>query len=187
LASASPRRRSLLEAHGFAFDTAPVAVAEVGPGDHAEPLVAVCENAGRKARAAFGPGVPDAVVLAADTVLVLEGSWVGKPRDREEAARLLKRLGGTVHDVATGVALLAGGAVETFFEVTTVRIKALEDAEIRAYHDAVDPLDKAGGYDINAHGPIPGGVVASIEGSYSNVMGLPMERLVPVLERYLRA
>ena len=68
-----------------------------------------------------------------------------------------------------------------------VSLKALGDAEIRAYHAAVDPLDKAGGYDINAHGPIPGGVVASIDGSYSNVMGLPMERLVPVLERFLTA
>jgi septum formation protein len=187
LASASPRRRSLLAAHGFAFDVAPVEVAELGPDDHEEPLAAVCENARRKARAAFGTGIPEAVVLAADTILVLEGGWVGKPRDRAQAGRLLERLGGTVHQVATGVSLLAGGAEETFCEVTAVRIKALGDAEIRAYHEAVDPLDKAGGYDINAHGPIPGGVVASIDGSYSNVMGLPMERLVPVLERFLTA
>ncbi|MBN2491501.1 MAG: septum formation protein Maf [Planctomycetes bacterium] len=185
LASRSPRRRALLAAHGYTFETAPVAVAEVRPGEQGEPFAAVAENARRKALAAAGAAGPGALVLAADTLLVFEGHSIGKPTDREEAARLLRRLGGATHRVATGVALLGDGVEEVFCEVTAVRLKRLTDAEIRAYHAAIDPLDKAGGYDIDAHGPIAGGVVASIEGSYSNVMGLPMERVAPLLGRCL--
>jgi septum formation protein len=83
------------------------------------------------------------------------------------------------------VVLLGPAVAETLVDVTRVVLKSLTLEEIRAYHGVVDPLDKAGGYDINQHGPIPGGVVASIEGSYSNVMGLPMERLAPILDRAL--
>ena len=198
LASASPRRRALLTEAGFDFEVRPVDVVEVGPEDHEDPWWAVRENARRKAVAAMGLAVESAreAILTADTILVLRGCWIGKPRDRGEAMQILTDLAGQVHQVATAVALVgpveAGfsgsevSGIDPWVEVTEVVLKPLAAAEIRAYHAAVDPLDKAGGYDINEHGPLPGGVVASIRGSYSNVMGLPMERLVPRLESWLR-
>jgi len=205
LASASPRRRDLLEAAGYRFRLCPVQVVELSVHDHGhgvtKPLMVVEENARRKAIAAQAsvPGDPsheatgvsesperaETYVLAADTILILDDGWIGKPGDREQAVALLKRLAGRAHEVATGVVLLGPGVDLTFVEVTRVLLKPLTLEEIRAYHRAVDPLDKAGGYDINQPGPISGGVVASIEGSYSNVMGLPMERLRPILDGVL--
>jgi septum formation protein len=205
LASASPRRRDLLEAAGYRFRLCPVEVVELSVHDRGhettKPVRVVEENARRKAIAAQAsiqgdpsneatrvresPEPATTYVLAADTVLILEDGWVGKPGNREQAVALLKRLAGRAHEVATGVVLLGPGVALSFVEVTRVFLKPLTVKEIRAYHRAVDPLDKAGGYDINQPGPIPGGVVASIEGSYSNVMGLPMERLSPILDRVL--
>jgi len=120
-------------------------------------------------------------VLAADTILVVDNGWIGKPGTHEEALDLLEHLGGKTHKVVTAVSLLGEEEAESFVEVTSVLLKSLATHEIRAYHAVVDPLDKAGGYDIHQHGPLSGGVVDSIKGSYSNVMGLPMERLAPFL------
>jgi len=122
-----------------------------------------------------------AVVLAADTVLAVEGGWLGKPATRAEGERMLAGLGGRMHRVVTGVALAAGDRLESLVVTTVVHIRALTPEQVRAYHAAVNPLDKAGAYDINQHGPFAGGVVESIVGSYSNVMGLPMEQVVPRL------
>jgi len=208
LASGSPRRRALLEAAGYRFRVRPVEGVEIGADEDRQggtkPRMVVEENARRKAVAgqallrsvapdeatedAGGPEGSEGAktyVLAADTLLLVENDWVGKPRDREEAAALLGRLAGKAHEVATGVALVGPDVDVSFVEVTCVVLKPLTMAEIRAYHRAVDPLDKAGGYDIDQPGPIPGGIVSSINGSYSNVMGLPMERLGPILDRVL--
>lgn len=185
LASASPRRRALLHAAGFDFEVKPVEVKELEPGDQLDPWIAVRENALRKITAARRDESEDTLVLAADTILVLEGRWVGKPGTRKEAAALLAAMGGKAHKVVTAVSLLGRKMSEDFTEATTVHVKSLSPGEIQAYHAAVDPLDKAGGYDIDEHGPLSGGVIASITGSYSNVMGLPMERLTPILQRCL--
>ncbi len=185
LASASPRRRALLRAAGFEFEVKPVEVRELEPEDQGDPWTAVRENALRKITAASREESENTLVLAADTILVLEGRWIGKPRTRKEAAALLAALGGKAHKVVTAVSLHGGVLSEDFTEATTVLVKPLSQREIQAYHAVVNPLDKAGGYDIDEHGPLPGGVIASINGSYSNVMGLPMERLTPILQRWL--
>jgi len=185
LASASPRRRALLESAGFPFQVMPVQVDEVGPGDQEDPWWSVRENARRKAVAATRRVSGSAVVLAADTILVVDSGWIGKPGTPEEALGMLEDLGGKTHQVATAVSLLGAEVSELFVEVTSVLLKPITTHEIQAYHAVVDPLDKAGGYDIHQHGPLPGGVVASIEGSYSNVMGLPMERLSPLLADFI--
>lgn len=183
LASASPRRRGLLAAEGFSFRTRPVEAAELGPREQRDPWTAAQLNAERKARAGV-EALADAaaVVLAADTVLAVEAGWLGKPPTRAAGERMLIDLGGRVHQVVTGVALAAGDRFESLTATTAVRLRPLTLEQVRAYHAAVDPLDKAGAYDINQHGPLAGGVVESIEGSYSNVMGLPMEHVIPRLE-----
>lgn len=183
LASASPRRRDLLREAGFSFRIEAVEAAELGPGDRADPWAAARENAEMKARAAVEVlASPEAVVVAADTVLCVDRGWIGKPSTRAEGARMLAALRGLTHQVVTGVALAFRGRTESLTGTTEVRIRILTEEQIRAYHAVVDPLDKAGAYDINQPGPLPGGVVEWREGSYSNVMGLPMEEVVPRLE-----
>lgn len=178
LASASPRRSAILSRAGYAFETRVADVDEVSPADGV-PWQAVAENARRKARAV--PCGVGEVVLGADTILVLTDEWLGKPADRGVAAAMLALLAGRVHRVATAVCLTFSGGEEAFVEETQVRMRSLTPAEIAAYHDVVNPLDKAGAYNIDEHGPLPGGVVEAIEGSFVNVMGLPLERLAPRL------
>lgn len=154
---------------------------EVGPGDVADPIAAAAENARRKADAVARVCGPDDVVLGADTVLVVDDGWLGKPASRGAARAMLASLAGRTHRVATAVALVAGDVRRDCVETTRVTMRALDEAAIDAYHAVVDPLDKAGAYNIDEPGPLDGGVVASIDGSYANVMGLPVERLVPWL------
>jgi septum formation protein len=169
LASASPRRRVLLERLGIPFTTAAPEVAEINEGT---PRANVALNARAKhdwcrARRA------DAAVLAADTVVALEGAMLPKPASLDEARAFFRRLSGRSHEVLTAVAYSRPGQparLETV--VSSVRFRALSEADIDAYFERVDPLDKAGGYDIDQHGDR---VVAAYTGSYTNIMGLPME------------
>jgi len=140
LASASPRRAELLRAAGFVFDVQPPDVDErLLPGE--EPVAHVTRLAREKARRA-GCGRPEAVVLAADTVVVIDGVVLGKPVDDEEAAGMLRRLSGRTHDVLTGVAVCASGSLSDATERTEVRFAALSDAEIAWYVSTGSPVTR---------------------------------------------
>lgn len=139
-------------------------------------------NAYRKARL-VAKKFPDALVLGADTLVYLETTLFGKPATRAEAFRMLKKLQGREHEVVTGVCLihLRGHRQAMFAESTRVKFHALKAKEIRSYLSHIDPLDKAGGYAIQEHG---GRIVQSVEGSMSNVIGLPLERLSEEFKRW---
>ena len=180
LASASPRREQLLREMGLRFIIVrPDGVEEELSG--AAPGVLALQNAQRKARAVAGRH-PDEMVIGADTMVVLDGRIFGKPRDREEAVTMLEQLVGRQHEVITGVCLLhrALDAELTLADTTRVWMQALDRVQIQDYLGKINPLDKAGAYAIQEHGE---GIVERIEGSYSNVMGLPLERLRATLER----
>ena len=147
----------------------------------AAPEVLAILNAQRKARAIAGRH-HDALVIGADTIVVLHTVVFGKPHDREEATVMLERLVGRPHTVVTGVCLVHRtlDTEVTLADSTRVWIRPLTREQIDAYLDKVNPLDKAGSYAIQEHGE---GIVERIEGSYSNVMGLPVERLRAALER----
>jgi septum formation protein len=189
LASASPRREQLLREMGLRFKVVqPDGVEEANAG--AAPDVLAIQNAQRKARAVAGlPAValatagrhPDVLVIGADTMVVLDGRIFGKPRDLDDAVRMLEQLAGRQHEVITGVCLLqrASDRELTFTDTTRVWLRALTRPQIREYLGKINPLDKAGAYAIQEHGE---GIVDHIEGSYNNVMGLPTERLRAAFE-----
>ena len=182
LVSTSPRRRDLLQAHGYEFIAAPAPVVESeAPWLSARELVLL--NAARKSVARRG-WQPGAVTLGVDTLVSLDGQTLGKPRDLAHAAEMLTRLAGRTHQVYTGVCLehADGGRVLSFVEETRVTFLPLRADEIAAYHRLIDPLDKAGAYAAQEHGEK---IIAAVDGSWSNVMGLPMERLIAVLAREL--
>lgn len=176
LASASPRRRRILQDLGLPFDVAVPDVEEVTLDSGPERTA--LHNALLKNEWARGR-VCDAVVLSADTVIDFEGRCVGKPRHVEEAAAMLGAFSGRTHRVLTALALAGpGGRPAVRVTASAVRFRALTSADIRAYLAAVDPLDKAGAYDIDQCGEQ---VVESYEGSYTNIMGLPVETLREML------
>jgi septum formation protein len=181
LASNSPRRFELLAQSGFSF--AVIAPAVVERSDIALTLRELATwNALRKgfdvARAH-----PDKVILAADTLVALRGEIIGKPRDRADAVRILQRLSGNVHEVCSSVFLghLARQRTLVFQEVSHVRFRKLSRAQIDRYIELVDPLDKAGAYAAQGEGRQ---IIEQIDGSYSSVVGLPMEQTIPALARF---
>jgi septum formation protein len=186
LASASPRRAELLRQVVSEFEVVPGDAPEV----HDEQLTAwemAQVNAYRKARA-VAKRFPDATVLGADTLVYLdrEARLFGKPASRAEAARMLTELQGRTHAVITGVCLLQlrNHRQRVFAEWTDVRFHALTTTQVSDYLDLIDPLDKAGAYAIQEHGER---LVAEIAGSYSNVVGLPLERVREELATWQRS
>lgn len=179
LASVSPRRDQLLREMGLAFTVVrPDGVEELASGLLPEALAS--HNAQQKAQAVAGRH-REALVLGADTIVVFDGVVYGKPRDMAGAVQMLGRLAGQAHEVFTGVCLVqrARGFETTFCDRTRVWMKALTATEIVEYFLKVNPLDKAGAYAAQEHGDT---IIARIEGSFSNVMGLPVERLRSALE-----
>jgi septum formation protein len=180
LASASPRRERLLRELGLRFlVVCPDGIEELDGG--AAPDVVAMQNAQRKARAVAGRH-PRSMIIGADTIVVLDGKIFGKPRNRDDARRMLGQLAGRRHEVVTGVCLVHR-SLDTelvFADTTRVWMRSLSPAQIAEYHAKIDPLDKAGAYAIQEHGE---GIVERIEGSYNNVMGFPTERLQATLER----
>jgi len=179
LASASPRRRSLLEEAGLRFEVRHASVDEESP-DHADPAALARGLALRKARAVASvlQGGAPALVLAADTVVALDdGRILGKPRDREEAASHLRALSGTTHSVITGVCLLdvPGEREEVFHVLSRVTMRTLSEGEVLDYATSQEGMDKAGGYAIQEGGDR---FVLRLEGSRSNVVGLPVEEVL---------
>jgi septum formation protein len=177
LASSSPRRRQLLTMLGIAHVVAPSEIDETPrPGEGPEPYA--LRLAEEKARAA---SAPDALVLGADTTVVIDESILGKPRDEDEAERMLAQLAGRTHRVVSAVALLHRDRVERAVDVTRVTIRALDAETIRDYVATGEPLDKAGAYAIQGYGAA---LVERIEGDFFGVMGLPVRLTVELLARF---
>ena len=174
LASASPRRAELLRQLALDFEVLPSDAEEVAH-EHLTPLEICQLNAHRKARA-VAKKIPDALVLGADTLVFLDGEILGKPATRAEAERMLAQLQGRTHQVVTGVSLthLRGHRERLFATSTDVTFHPLNQKQILDYLNRINPLDKAGAYAIQEHGDK---IVAEIYGSYSNVVGLPLEQL----------
>lgn len=183
LASTSPRRRALLKGAGVRFRIlAPRYHESVRRGER--PVAAVLRHALAKALS-VRRRVQDGVIIGSDTLVHFRGRIIGKPRDRRHAFALLSALQGKTHDVYTGLALVTvrGGAVsgvEIFHERSRVRLKPLDRSAIERYFKRVDPLDKAGAYAAQQRGDT---IVSGVKGSFSNVVGLPVERLCAKLKK----
>ena len=176
LASASPRRRELLELITTEFTVITSDVDEtLPPGTH--PRKTVEELALRKAKA-VARNHPEDTVIGADTVVVLEDAILGKPQDSRDARRMLKQLSGRQHLVYTGVAVLSPREVQVFSEETQVRFLPLTDRQIDMYIETGEPFDKAGAYGIQGRGAL---FITGIQGDYYNVMGLPICKLALAL------
>lgn len=181
LASNSPRRRELLGQMGIKnFKMISPDVDEsVEPG--LSPAEIVERLSRRKAAAAAGKAGPDCLIIAADTVVALDGAVLGKPRNKEGAFAMLAALSGREHHVYTGVTVLQGERTVTEHEETAVAFRALEEEEIWGYIATGEPMDKAGAYGIQGLGAL---LVSGIRGDYCNVVGLPVFRLGRMLGRF---
>jgi septum formation protein len=169
LASASPRRSELLRAAGFAFDVLAADIDEQPlPGE--VPDAYVRRVAFDKARA-VAACMPDATVLAADTCVVVDGLILGKPSDPDDAARMLRMLSGRTHEVLTGVAVIGPAGTRVESSSSHVVFAPLSDGEIAWYVASGEPGDKAGAYAIQG---LASRFVEEVDGSYSNVVGLPV-------------
>lgn len=178
LASSSPRRRRLLGRFGLPFEVlAPEVDESLRPGEEVEEHVR--RLAVEKALTVAGK-VSGAVVVAADTVVVLEGRIIGKPAGAAEAAVMLQSLSGRTHSVYTGIAVAFSGEVMTEVVRSLVTIAPMDDEEIRRYVQSGEPLDKAGAYAVQGEG---GKFVSAVEGSLTNVIGLPLRELHRLLLR----
>ena len=181
LASGSPRRRELLEAAGYEFEVVSPPVEEVSHGWFTIRELTVC-NATRKAWR-VARTLPNAVILGADTLVAIDGHIIGKPADLEEARLILRRLSGRSHLVWTAICIchLALGKSLSLSSVSQVEFHDLTDRAIKSYLAKIDPLDKAGAYAAQGHGRE---IIKRIDGSYSNVVGLPMETTARILRAF---
>lgn len=175
LASASPRRKELLELMGLEFVVKTAGVDETLPPD-ITPEEAVAYLSRIKAQAVEGEGE---IIIGADTVVAIDGCILGKPKDSADAAVMLKRLSGRKHSVFTGVTVIYFDKINTFTSETEVEFYPLTDAEISSYIATGEPMDKAGAYGIQGKGSL---LVKGITGDYFNVVGLPVSRLWHVLK-----
>jgi septum formation protein len=175
LASASPRRRELLSLVGIEHDVRPANIDETylageAPREHAERLAR---------EKAVAIEVPEAITIGSDTIVVVDGRVLGKPRDREHAAEMLRQLSGRSHVVMTGVAAKWRGKLVSGLEEVGVTFRSLREDEIERYIDTGEPMDKAGAYGIQGFGAT---IVERVDGDYFAVMGLPLNRLARLLE-----
>lgn len=175
LASQSPRRRELLALVGIAHEVRPADIDESylageTPREHAERLAR-----GKAAVGVLSNGGGEVVSIGSDTIVVVDGDVLGKPRDRAQAAEMLRRLSGRSHVVMTGVAVSWRGTMASDVEEVGVTFRALTDDEIERYIDTGEPMDKAGAYGIQGYGAT---IVERVDGDYFAVMGLALNRLV---------
>jgi nucleoside triphosphate pyrophosphatase len=177
LASASPRRQDLLSLLDLPFE---ILSADVDEGLHdALPPAERARRLAEDKAVAVSRLRPDALILGADTLVVLATEVMGKPRDADDARRMLRLLSGRTHQVITGLALVAEGQILCGEAVTTdVRFRKLGEAEISSYVATGEPMDKAGAYAIQGRGAI---LIEGIAGDYANVVGLPLTRLALLL------
>ena len=176
LASSSPRRRELLNLIGIAHEVRPANLDESmrpreTPRRHAERLA-------RDKASAIAMRDPDLITIAADTIVVINRKVLGKPTDKEDAARMLAMLSGREHTVITAVAVSRGKKLRSAIEEVRVKFRRLREDEIEAYIATGEPMDKAGAYGIQGYGAT---IVERIEGDYFAVMGLPLVRLIGLM------
>lgn len=182
LASASPRRRELLDTVGIPFSVCP------SQGEEkirvSSPAEIVEELSEQKAREVFLKTSGEVLVIGADTVVAAKGNILGKPKNRKEAIQMLKKLQGASHEVYTGVTMLSrdenGEQQKTFHVMTAVEFYPMSEEEIESYVDTGEPMDKAGAYGIQGKAGI---FVKEIRGDYNNVVGLPVARLYQELKQ----
>ena len=183
LASASPRRSELLNIIGMKFKViaSNMKEDEINPEDITRGLI---ENA-RKKGEAVAESHPDAVVISADTIVVLDHHIMGKPADENDARKMLKKLSGRTHEVITAFALICKKHNKSHFETVKTRVKfrSLQSEEISAYLRTGEPMDKAGAYAIQGKGSI---LVDSIEGCYFNVVGFPISGFFVAIENFCK-
>jgi septum formation protein len=181
LASNSPRRRELLAAAGFEFDMAAPQVDERSDINLSLREITAL-NAVRKGLA-VARLYTQKIVLSADTLVALDHKIIGKPHDRDHAADILRRLSGRVHEVCSSVFILhlARARSTMFYEISRVRFRRLDDRAIDDYFTKVNPLDKAGAYAAQGYGAE---IISRIEGSHTNVVGLPMEKTIAALAKF---
>jgi nucleoside triphosphate pyrophosphatase len=185
LASSSPRRAEILANAGLPFTILSSAVDE-SPYPGEEPAALVQRLANAKADLVTARAVGPAIVIAADTVVVLDDKILGKPRSTEEARHMLQQLSGRTHSVLTGVALirLPDGERRQFTESTLVHFRPITEEEVSSYLATEEPYDKAGAYAIQGQA---GRYIPRIEGCYFNVVGLPLSRILTELQTLSRA
>ncbi len=188
LASGSPRRRELLGQIGLEPE---IIVSDVEEHTVFSSPEKVVKDLSAQKALAVAAEIDDrnAIVIGADTVVTIDGKILGKPASHEEAAEMIRTLQGRAHEVFTGVTIVRGcqkGDVptfrESFAECTTVHVFPMKEAEIRAYADSEEPMDKAGAYGIQGSFA---SYISGIEGDYNNVVGLPVGRLYQLIKRYL--
>lgn len=182
LASGSPRRAELLRQISVPFSVLPAPDIDETPMREEPPLEYVCRMAREKARAgAAGAGsLPDGAVLGADTAVVLGDEILGKPANKQQALAMLQALNGAEHQVMSALALLSKGQMDVRYSITRVQFRQLSDRQLQDYVDTGEGADKAGGYGIQGLGAA---LVASLTGSYSGVVGLPLEQMVALLDQ----
>jgi septum formation protein len=180
LASASPRRQSLLRAAGYSFVVENANINEEFPPDIETKMVG--EYLARKKAGYFSRRDTGEIVIAADTVVVLNGEILDKPIGPEQARQTLNSLSGEMHEVITGVAFLHDGSIQSLSDTSKVYFKKLQNWEIEYYIENYKPFDKAGGYGIQEWIGMIG--IEKIEGSYFNVMGLPIHRVHDYLQQF---
>ena len=181
LASQSPRRRALLRQIGVDDFTVLATDSDESYDPRWSPEELVSRLSARKAAAAAAQAGPDAIVIAADTMVFLDHERLGKPADGDDAFRMLSDLSGREHTVRTGVTVRRGDLSRTEVEATAVRFRPLTAEEIRRYIATGEPMDKAGAYGIQGLGAL---LVEGIRGDYFNVMGLPVLRLARMLRGF---
>jgi len=178
LASASPRRRDLLTLIGIAHEVQPADIDEsLRPG---ELPAAHAERLARGKAHTIAEREPDAVIIAADTIVVVDGDVLGKPSDETDARAMLRRLSGRTHTVLTAIAVARGAQTESAVESVDVTFRELTEEDITAYIATGEPMDKAGAYGIQGYGAT---IVERVNGDYFSVMGLGLRRLVVLLAR----
>lgn len=179
LASQSPRRAELIGRLGLEFETVPADIDESylhgeTPPQHAERLA-------REKALKIAADRAGALVIGSDTIVVIDGEVLGKPRDTAHAVEMLTRLSGREHEVCTGVAVAHKGRVESALERVRVRFRPLDARAAEAYVATGEPMDKAGAYGIQGYGSA---LVQGIDGDYFSVMGLPVVRMLELIERF---
>lgn len=176
LASQSPRRREILTQVGIPFTVKVSNVEEIVPD--APPVEVVQELARQKAAAvaaeAWAAGQTDAIVLGADTIVVCDGEIMGKPADRQDAERMIRKLAGRDHEVYTGVAVASKEETFTFAECTLVTVREISEEDLQEYLSSVEPYDKAGSYAVQG---LFAKHIEKLNGDYYNVVGLPVSRI----------
>jgi septum formation protein len=179
LASQSPRRAELIGRLGLEFQTFPADLDESYMAGETPPQHA--ERLSREKALAIAAGRPEALVVGSDTIVVIDGEVLGKPRDRDHAIEMLTRLSGREHEVCTGVAIAHRGKVESDLERVRVRFRTLDARACEEYVATGEPMDKAGAYGIQGFGSA---LVEGIEGDYFAVMGLPVVRMLDLIARF---